>query len=527
MTRFLVFVVLAAMTALGAEIPSPSVSSDQTSLVTFNKDVLPILQKNCQACHRPGAVAPMSFLTYESTRPWARAIRTAVLSKQMPPWFADPQHGEFRNAPKLTQSDISTLAAWADSGAPEGNAAGRPAPVEWADGWRIQPDVIVSMPQPYRIKAKGEGEVRQFVIESPFKEDTWVTSIEVRPGNASVVHHVLVQVPEQTAFGKKAFRDVESLQEELQNAAVQAQVKADMARAADAAQAMVRVAAVQERVAAQAVAQTVSGVTGGVFFKLDGVALQGGGSYNDQLVRLQEQRTGQGAFTTMEAVYAPGSPPQDFRFTDSAKLIPGGRPIRLEVHYTPNGKETTDQTMVGFTLAKGPAPRRFVIMAPEHLVDDRKPIPAGEANWESRGELTFNQDADLVWFMPHMHLRGKDMTFQLIHPDGREETVLSAKFNFNWQLGYEVEKPIKVSKGTRMVVTAHHDNSANNPSNPTPNKAATWGEMTSQEMMLPWFGVVVEGDAKPEMIASYRPGFLDGPGPGPKLAVNPVPVLKR
>src|SRR5712671_1090211 len=149
MTRFLVFVLLAAMTALGTQISSPPVPSDQAPLVTFNKNVLPILQMNCQVCHRPDGVAPMSFLTYESTRPWAKAIKTAVLSRQMPPWFADPHYGEFRNAPKLTQSDINTLAAWVDSGAREGDAGDKPPAVKWADGWRIQPDVIVSMPRPY------------------------------------------------------------------------------------------------------------------------------------------------------------------------------------------------------------------------------------------------------------------------------------------------------------------------------------------------------------------------------------------
>ncbi len=88
----------------------------------------------------------------------------------------------------------------------------------------------------------------------------------------------------------------------------------------------------------------------------------------------RERETGRGAFTTMEAVYAPGTQPLDFRYTDSAKLIRGGKPIRLEVHYTPNGKETTDQTKVGFTLAKAPAQRRFVMMAPEHLVDAENPF---------------------------------------------------------------------------------------------------------------------------------------------------------
>jgi hypothetical protein len=160
--------------------------------------------------------------------------------------------------------------------------------------------------------------------------------------------------------------------------------------------------------------------------------------------------------------------------------------------------------MIGFTLSKTPPQRRFVIMAPDHLADMRKPISAGADNWESQGELKFKQDVELAWFMPHMHLRGKDMAFQLIYPNGRKEAVLSARFNFHWQLGYELEKPIHVPKGTRLVVTAHHDNSRNNPNNPDPGKPAEWGELTSQEMMVPWFGVIVSGDPKPEEIASYK-----------------------
>ena len=127
MTRILVCVLLTAMTALGTEITTPTGSSNQTSVTTFNKDVLPVLQNNCQTCHRPGGVAPMSFMTYESTRPWAKAIKSAVLSNKMPPWFADPHVGEFRNAPKLNQTDITKLAAWVDSGATEGNPSDKPA----------------------------------------------------------------------------------------------------------------------------------------------------------------------------------------------------------------------------------------------------------------------------------------------------------------------------------------------------------------------------------------------------------------
>jgi hypothetical protein len=491
MTRFLGFVLLTAITALGTEMSSPPAPSDKTPQVTFNKDVLPIVQKNCQACHRPGGIGPMSFLTYESTRPWAKAMKAAVLSREMPPWFADSHYGGFRNAPTITESEIKTLAAWADGGAREGDATDKPAAREWADGWRIQPDVIVAMPQPYFVGAKGAGEIKEFFVPNPFKEDTWVTSIEVRPGNPAVVHHVIVQIPEQ------------------QNAAFALAGKKLNCEGAPCPQ----VAVLQKAQDASVFVRDERGPQGP----------QGGGGYGDALVKAMERRTGRGAFMTMEAVYAPGSPPIDFRYTNSAKLIRGGKPIRIEVHYTPNGKETMDQTMVGFTLAKAPAQRRFVLMAPEHLVDPRKPIPAGASNYETTGELTFNQNAELVWFMPHMHLRGKDMTFRLVYPNGREETVLSAKFDFHWQLGYEVDEPIKVPKGTRMIVTAHHDNSANNPNNPAPDKEVRWGEMTSDEMMLPWFGVVVDGLAQPDAIASYKPGDFDGPVPRPPAFSERIP----
>jgi hypothetical protein len=487
MSRFLVCVLMMTMAAMAAQSPSPSTPSDRPAQVTFNKDVLPILQNNCQTCHRPGEIAPMSFLTYESTRPWAKAIKTAVLTRKMPPWFADPHSVELRNAPKLSPEDIATLTAWADTGAREGAPSNTPPSREWAEGWRTNPDVIVSMKEPYKVSATGAGEIKQFIVPNPFKEDTWVSSIEIRPGDPSVVHHVIVQVQEA------ADARIASLQEALG--------KAEAARG----QVLREGIQVSTRIATADLPQ-------------------GQSSYSDVLARMEERRTGLGAFMTMEAVYAPGTSPLDFRFHDSAKLVHAGQPLRIEVHYTPNGKDTLDQTKVGFTLAKNPspAPRRFVIMAPEHLVDTRKPIPAGETNWETTGELKFNQDAELVWFMPHMHLRGKDMTFRLIYPDGREETALSAKFDFHWQLGYEVENPIHVTKGTKMIVTAHHDNSANNPLNPAPDLAVPWGDLTSQEMMLPWFGVVVDNDARPAAIASYKPAMLDGP-----LNVTPpIKVLK-
>ena len=165
------------------------------SPVTFHKDVLPILQKNCQSCHRPGQIAPMSFLTYESTRPWAKAMKTAVATKKMPPWFADPQFGHFSNDRALKSNEIETIAKWADAGAPEGNAKDAPPQVKWpADGWDIQPDLVVKGPETL-VPAKPKNNVIEWsfiTVPSGITKDTWITSMEIRPSEPSVTHHICV-----------------------------------------------------------------------------------------------------------------------------------------------------------------------------------------------------------------------------------------------------------------------------------------------------------------------------------------------
>ena len=157
MLRFPSAVLLAAATAIAATTISTR-AADTAAPVTFAKDVLPILQKNCQSCHRPGQIAPMSLLTYEEVRPWARAIKTKVESRQMPPWFADPQHGRFANDRSLRQTDIDTIVKWVDGGAPQGDPKDAPPAIEWpADGWQIKPDVIVRGPE-FRVPAQSAEE---------------------------------------------------------------------------------------------------------------------------------------------------------------------------------------------------------------------------------------------------------------------------------------------------------------------------------------------------------------------------------
>jgi mono/diheme cytochrome c family protein len=166
--------------------------------VTFNKDVLPILQANCQTCHRPGEVAPMSLLTYSDARPWAKAIKGAVATRKMPPWFAAPEfNGHFSSQMTLTEAEIATLVSWVDSGAAEGDPKDKPAPRVFYDGWNVRPDVVVKMPQAFVLPTKGTLNYKSVLIKTDFPEDMWVTAAEVRPGNTKVVHHerVVVRLP--------------------------------------------------------------------------------------------------------------------------------------------------------------------------------------------------------------------------------------------------------------------------------------------------------------------------------------------
>lgn len=162
---------------------------------TFYRDVLPVLQSRCQGCHRPGEAAPMSFLTYSSTRPWAKAIRQAVLARRMPPWFAEAPAGHFANDPSLSKMEVDTLVRWADSGAPEGRAADAPPPLQFLSGWNIgKPDAVFEMPEPFSVPASGAVNYQYVVVPTNFREDRWIQAVEVRPGNRAVVHHIIAFV---------------------------------------------------------------------------------------------------------------------------------------------------------------------------------------------------------------------------------------------------------------------------------------------------------------------------------------------
>jgi hypothetical protein len=424
-----------------------------SSPVTFNKDVLPILQNECQSCHRPGEVAPMSFLTFEDTRPWAKAIKSAVLTKKMPPWFADSRYGHFANERKLSADEINTLARWAETGATEGEAKDRPAPVAFVDGWNIgAPDKIYELPKAYTVPADGIIEYTYYVIPTGFTKDTWVSAAEVRPGNRAVVHHVIAFVRPPGSTWMKDAKPGEPFvpvvhQRDQNGAAIRDTQRADPQRRAAGA----------ER----------SGV---------------------------ENLVG----------YAPGLQPQRFDLGGAAKLIPAGSDIVLQMHYTANGKSATDTTRIGLIFAKQPPARRFVTM---NATNASFAIPPGDPSYEVHSQITLQDAAELVWLMPHMHLRGKDFEFRAVYPTGESETLLKVpKFDFNWQLAYEEAKPLTLPKGTRIECTAHFDNSSNNAANPNPKVEVRWGDQSWEEMMIGWFSVVIDAKADPAALHKTKSG---------------------
>jgi len=167
------------------------------SPVTFYRDALPILQRRCQECHRPGEAGPMPLVTYNQTRPWAKAVRAAVVKRRMPPWFADPCCGKFANDRTLSKDEVDTLAQWVEDGAVAGDVNDAPRLRSWPEKGNIEsPDALLEMPRPFAVPAKGELEYQRFTLATGFNGDRWVQAVEVRPGARRAIHHVVVYIRE-------------------------------------------------------------------------------------------------------------------------------------------------------------------------------------------------------------------------------------------------------------------------------------------------------------------------------------------
>ena len=423
---------------------------------TFTKDVAPILYNSCVGCHRAGEVAPMSLVSYEEVRPWAKSVRLKVASREMPPWGADSRYGKFKDDRSLTPEQIETIVKWVDSGAPKGREADLPPAPTFATGWsRGQPDVVIEMPVDFEIPADGQVPVIDFFTRSPFTQDVYIKGLEMRPGTPGVVHHAGAYVVEKLPDGAT-----------LVNGQIVGKDGKPMSR--------------------------------------NEVSRANGGSSTQEIQKLLS--------------FVPGRGYEEYQ-GDAGQLIKAGSYIDFYMHYTPTGTAQKDRTKLGLYFAKpgqavghqiyhsfaAAGPTAYIVegkeYSPKWRADQTRDeggvnlpnIPPYAENWKVVSVHTILEPITLYGLTPHLHLRGKSMKYTLTAPDGREEILLDVpKYDFNWQVYYELETPKKIPAGSKVTVVTLFDNSTANKYNPAPEKEVFWSEQSWDEMYAPQARITVD-----------------------------------
>jgi mono/diheme cytochrome c family protein len=400
-------------------------ASPQTSpaVPTFYRDVLPILQKRCQNCHRPGEMA-FPLMTFDQAASHAHTIQESVVARKMPPWLADREFGHFSNDPSLSPTEIKILAAWAEGGAHGGDSRAAPTALRWTKGWNISsPDAVIEMSKPVVLAPEGDIDYTYEILPTHFREDRWVQMAELRPSSREHVHHAVVYIRPP---GSKWLRH-----------------------------------------APVGTPFTEASLTGE-----------------------QGRRDTHWTDSDILIVYAPGSSPEIWA-SGMAKFVPAGSDLVIQMHYMAMGHAALDRTGIGIVFAKHAPAQRVLTL---QLTNDHFVIPprAGDYRVEARGSLP--NDATLLSFFPHMHWRGKRFEYNLIHADGRIEPLLKVRWDFEWQLSYQLADPLPLKAGTLLQAVGWYDNSSNNSHNPDPNHEVRWGEQTYEEMMVGFFDVAVAAD---------------------------------
>lgn len=398
---------------------------------TYNGAIAAIIDRHCVGCHRPdGMYGAAALDSYAAIRPQLVAVRAAVAARTMPPWLADPDHSaKFRNDARLAPAEIASLLSWIDGGAPQGPPPRPPQPSLTA-GWQHPagrpPDAIVTLPE-FSLRADGEIPYVQLRAPAPVDGDRWITGLQVLPSNALVVHHMGI-----------------------------AEVRlADAATDVDVSQ-------IEE------LARRLGRPAGSFLRTVPAVV-----DPNDDA-----------AYDMLDA-YTPGAGYESWG-PGTAKLLRGGRGLFLNfnIHYTTTGRPETDRSRLGLWFAteppthqllRVPSPGKSVIANGEMLFPDDAgtraegtdvaipPIPPFAADYELTGVVAYPRPVTLFTFQPHAHLRARDFTYVVVGPDGSEQTLLSVpRYDFHWQLSYQLATPLRLPAGSKLVVTAHYDNSDRN-----------------------------------------------------------------
>jgi hypothetical protein len=422
--------IMTAAAVIGSVTLAPSASAAPGDTpVTFTRDIAPIFQAKCEACHRANSIAPMSLVTYEESRPWARSIKARVASREMPPWHIDKTVGiqHFENDRSLTDAQIDAIVRWVDAGAPQGDPKDMPPPVKWNDdnGWNFvsrfgQPDLIIKSP-PYKMPARAQDAWYKPAVPTGITEPRWVRAIEIRPSTIKgrrITHHALARLQQSDGT-----------------------------------------------------ADVTTTPTG------------------------DDPDPGPGLF--ME--WAVGKQGEIMRPNSGKLMLPGSR-IVWDIHYHAVGEEITDSVELAvYFYPKGQEPKYRQVLALFSGVTEGNrnlDIPPN-AVVVNQNFHVMRQAGRVENFQPHMHLRGKAMAMEAILPNGSTQMLSYVNnFQFNWHVNYvyaEDAAPL-LPKGTILRITAWHDNTASNKSNPDPNQWVGWGDRTVDEMAHAWVNITYMSD---------------------------------
>ena len=436
-------------------------AQNRAQTTTFSKNVLPILQRSCQKCHRPGSNAPMSLLTYQDVRPWARAIRARVSERQMPPWHLDRSIGEYMDDPSLSDAEIATIVSWVDGGASQGNPADAPPPLVFkpVDDWVFgEPDLVVQMKKGFTIPATGPDFSPSEVVDPKITEDRYVKWVQIIPTAHCCVHHshVYSAAPEGS--------------------------------------------------------------------DREGLGL-GMGSNTDDEVDLIEYAAGNDADIFPEGTakmikagsqfrFAPHYHPYGEEVVDKQKVGIKFYPKGYKPEYVVASHRI--RTDVGNQWALNREKVEDVILRAGHKIDINEPtMPTGALveenplhsatmlsippNTVARHDRYWPlpQAALVISFQPHMHFLGTRMMLEAIHPDGRRETLTDVpRYEQSWQITYTYKTPHLFPAGTILHTVSWHDNTANNKHNPDPTSWRGWGSRTMDEMGHGWTDIALLTEAQ-------------------------------
>ncbi len=452
--------VLAAGMAFAVGAPSAAQPAGGGAAETFAEHIAPILQRSCQECHRPDSMAPMSLLTYEETRPWARSIKARVESREMPPWFLDKTIGiqEFINDISLSDEEIDAIVRWVDAGAPPGDLSRMPAPLEWpsGDNFRLEveagmgpPDTVVRFP-PFTMPAVAQDTFFRPFADIDIDEPRWVRAAETKPSGRQgrrIAHHASAYLhqPESADF----------LEAERGLLAGQA--------------------------AAAAVLQAARA------------------NRSDDPIDTREMFT----------EWAQGKSGEIYP-EDTGKLVRPGSRMEVQIHYHAVGEEITDQLEIGLWFHPRDVAPKYSVSYVSVGTQNNKPlhIPPHTVTVH-QGSFTLPAPGILHNFQPHMHYRGSAFSMEAIYPDGRRELLNHAdRFSNDWHVSYiyEPDHAPLLPRGTVLQITAWHDNTSANRNNPDPRQWVAYGPRTVDEMAHSNSQIIFITDEDYERMRAERQG---------------------